>query len=173
MRTLDDVMGLCYVDEDGHWLWRGSTRGGGRANIYGPDFTNGREMRTQHGPRAVWHIANQRPIPAGHRVFLMCDEPTCCNPQHIKCLSEAAYAAHVKRTGARRGQTARILANRANNRRRAALTPEQVLYVMTSDKLGTELARELGVSNSTISSYRLGQKVCVQPAGGIFMGLMK
>ena len=171
MKTLEEVMGRCFIDENEHWLWRGSVRAEGRANIYGPDYTNG-GMKVQHGPRAVWHMAYQQPIPAGHRVFLMCDEPACCNPKHMKCLSEATYAAHLKRTGVRRGVTARILANRATGRKRAALTPDQVLYVQTSSKNGIDLAAELGVSDATISSYRRGQKVCVRPAAGFFTGLM-
>lgn len=88
MRTLAEIKGRSVITEDGHWLWRGSLRRDGRPNIYAPDYTHANgALRTQCGMRAVWHCVNQKAVPEGCRVFGNCDEPTCCNPAHIKCTS--------------------------------------------------------------------------------------
>lgn len=173
MRTLAEIKGRCVITEDGHWLWRGALRSDGRPNIYAPDYTRGNgALRTQCGMRAVWHCVNQKAVPKGHRVFGSCDEPTCCNPAHIKCTSVAAYGAWLQRTGKFKGQASRILANRAINRQRAALTPEQVIYVQTSKKTGIVLAKELGISRAALSRYRRGESICVRADSGLFSGLI-
>ena len=171
MRTIEEIKGRCVITEDGHWLWRGSLRTDGRANIYAPDFTrsNGTLM-VQRGPRAVWHCVNKEAIPEGFRVYGTCDEKACCNPACIKCTTDADYGRWLRRTGAHKGQTSRILANRANGRKRAVLNPEQILYVQLSDKRGKDLAVELGIGASTVSKYRRGESVSVQ-ATGLFSGL--
>jgi hypothetical protein len=173
MRTLEEIKGRCVITEDAHWLWRGALRSDGRPNIYAPDYTRGNgALRTQCGMRAVWHCVNQKAVPEGYRVFGDCDEPTCCNPAHIKCTSVAAYGAHQQRTGKLKGQTARILANRAICRQRALLTPEQVVYVQTSKKTGIVLAKELGISTTALSRYRRGESICVRADSGMFSGLI-
>lgn len=173
MRTLEEIKGRCYITEDGHWLWRGSLRKDGRPNIYAPDYTraNG-ELRTQAGLRAVWHCVNMKPVPKGYRVFGKCDEKSCCNPAHIKCVRVADYGAQQRRTGTLKGKVTRILANRAINRKRALLTPEQVAYAQASLKTGVALAEELGVSVTTLSRYRRGQSISVRSDGGLFSALL-
>ncbi|KRC36253.1 hypothetical protein [Acidovorax sp. Root219] len=172
MKTLEEIKGRCVV-KDGHWLWRGALRPDGRPCIYAPDFTrhDGR-LVTQCGMRAVWHTANGKAVPEGWRVYGSCDEWTCCNPAHVKCTSEVEFGQWLRETKRYRGQTKRILASRATGRRRAALSPLQVAYVMSSDKTGLALAAELGVSPATLSRYRRGQVPTVPPAGGMFSGLI-
>lgn len=173
MRTLEEIKGRCVITDDGHWLWRGSLRRDGRPNIYAPDFTRaGGGLATQCGLRAVWHCVHQKPVPQGYRVYGACAEKACCNPAHIRCTSEVDYGAWLQRTGAFKGKTARILANRAINRHRAALTPEQIVYVQTSPKTGVALAEELGVSTSVLSKYRRGESIAVRADGGLFSGLI-
>ena len=173
MRTIEEIKGRCVITEDGHWLWRGAKRPDGRPNIYVPDYSRGDgKLTTQCGPRAVWHCLNQKAVPKGYRVYGTCDERACCNPAHIRCTSETEYGAWLQRTGKFKGQTNRILANRAICRQRAALTPEQVLYVQTSKKTGVELAEELGVSTSILSKYRRGESIAVRADNGLFSALI-
>lgn len=170
MRTLEEIKGRCVVTEDGHWLWRGALRSDGRPNIYAPDYRRGGEMSTQNGYRAVWQCLHQKPVPQGCRVFGTCDEPTCCNPAHIRCASEKDFGQWVRRRGIYKGQTSRILANRAINRARSVVTPEMIAYIQASDKSGRALALELGVSDSVVSKARRGGYVAHQ-AGGMFSAL--
>lgn len=174
MRTLEEIKGRCVITEDGHWLWRGALRPDGRPNIYAPDFTiaDG-AMRTQCGMRAVWHCLHREAVPTGCRVVGVCEEKTCCNPACIRCWSEEAFGHWIRRSGAYKGKTNRILANRATSRKRAAMTPEQALYVQSSDKLGKDLAAELGVSPATVSKYRRGESIVVRPVSGMFSGLVR
>ena len=174
MRTLAEIKGRCVITEDGHWLWKGSVRHDGRPNIYAPDFTRrAGDMATQCGLRAVWHCANQRAIPDGWRVYGKCDEAACCNPAHILCTSQVEYGAWVRKQGKYKGQTRRILANRAINRARAKVTPQMIEILQTSPKQGNELAAELGISTTTVSKYRRGQFTALRGASGMFSGLVQ
>ena len=176
MRTLEEVKGRCFITEDGHWLWRGSVRPDGRANIYAPDYsTKGGDMTTQAGPRAVWHMHTGKPIPKTHRAYVVCGHPTCCNPECIRCTTEHMRGQFARRSGRHKGSPRHLAANRAIGAKRAKLTADQVLYVQTSPKTGIELAAELGVGRSTISKLRRGQNVVTKPGGAPnpFAGLMR
>lgn len=176
MRTLEEIKGRCFITEDGHWLWRGSIRPDGRANIYAPDPTRtDGGMSTQSGARAVWHVVNHKAVPKGFRVYGVCEHPECCNPQCIRCTSDRQYGLYVARIGRRKNEPNRIKANRATSVTRAALTAEQVQYVQYSTKKGSVLAVELGVSTTTISKYRRGEHT-VTASGGApnpFAALMR
>lgn len=176
MRTIEEIKGLCFITEDGHWLWRGALRPDGRANIYAPDYTRyGGGMQTQIGPRAVWHCAHRKAVPDGHRVIGTCAFKACCNPRCVKSITEAGYGERVRKTGASKGKAPRILANRAINRKRSAFTAETIAYVQLSTKSGLTLAAELGVSPSSISKARRGQLVVFGGGAGVgmFAGLMQ
>lgn len=171
MKTLEEIKGRCFITEDGHWLWRGALRPDGRANIYAPNYTSGK-MEVQAGPRAVWHCHTEEPIPPGWRAFGTCEEKACCNPEHTNCTSNADFGAYLSRDGALKGQTNRILANRAINRKRAKLTPEVIAHIQASTLTGLALARELKLSPASVSKARRGQTVVYQAGGGFFLGLV-
>ena len=176
MRTLEEVKGRCFITDDGHWLWRGSVRPDGRANIYGPDYsTKDGDMATQAGPRAVWHMHTGKPIPKGHRAYVVCGHPACCNPKCIRCTTELLRGKFATRSGRFKNSAKHLAARRVISISRAKLTAEQVQYVKTSSKTGVELAAELGVGKATISKYRRGENVVT--ASGVvfnpFAGLMR
>jgi hypothetical protein len=171
MKTIEDIRQRCVITDDGHWLWKGSTRPDGRPNIWAPDYTRG-GMSTQCGTRAVWHCITEKAIPAGWRAFGTCEPLNCCNPAHVKCGSEAYFGAWLQRTGKFKGQVRRILANRATSRGRSVLTLELITHIQTSPKLGYELAAELGISTTSVSKARRGDAIVFQSAG-VFSGLMQ
>ena len=174
MRTLEDIRGRCFITEDGHWLWRGALRPDGRPNIYAPDYTfdpAGTKLRSQAGPRAVWHCHTGAPIRDGWRVFGTCDEKACCNPEHMRCISCALQGVYVRRTGVFKGRTTRIRANRAINRKRTVRTPEAIAHIQASQATGVQLARDLGISTSVVSRARRGNVRSLQAASGMFAAL--
>lgn len=170
MRTLEEIRERCHITEDGHWLWRGSLRPDGRANIYAPDNKSG-AMQVQSGPRAVWQCYTGQALPDGWRVFGTCDEPACCNPEHMRCGSPAMLGAYIARKGVWKGSTARFIANKAINRKRAVLTPDVIAYIQASSLSGIKLARELGISHGSVSKARRGETRAFSAVGGVFAGL--
>ncbi|MDA8522000.1 hypothetical protein [Acidovorax sp. NCPPB 4044] len=173
MRTIEQIKARCEITDDGHWLFLGGLRVDGRPNIYGPDYTRSDGgMQTQCGLRAVWHIINQRAVPAGWRVFGICEEVACCNPEHIRCAPESEFGRYVRKTKKLKGQTRRILANQAISRKRSRMTPELIQYIQASPKKGVELALELDLSRSLISKARRGEYVAFAGAAGMFGGLI-
>lgn len=170
MRTVDEIKGRCRVTEDGHWLWAGSVRPCGSPNIYAPDYTHGGRMAVQYGYRAMWHCMTGKPIPKGHRVFSVCEEKSCVCPDHLVLLTCAEMGARVRKSGAMKNQTKRILANRKNAMKLAKMTPEILAYIRNSDETGVALAKELGVCDSVISKARRGAYTFMR--GNIFSGLI-
>ena len=169
MKDIEEIRGRCVVAEDGHWLWRGSCRPDGRPNIWAPDYTRG-GMQVQSGPRAVWHCITEAPIPANWRAYGTCSEPTCCNPAHVKCTSEADFGKWLARTGKFKGKTRRILANRAIGRARSKVTPGLILEIQASNETGRALARRLNLLETIVSRARRGEFAAFQSASP-FTGL--
>lgn len=172
MKTLEEIRSRCVITEDGHWLWRGALRADGRAAIWSPDYTTGR-MQNQSGPRAVWHCSTERPIPPKWRAYGTCDEQTCCNPAHVKCTSETDYGKWLARAGVFKGQTRRILANRATGRSRSKLTPALIQEIQASEETGVALSLRLGLRTTLISRARRGEVTAFHgAASGMFAQLM-
>lgn len=64
------------VSERGCWEWKG------RRDQYGyPMIKYAAKQTRVH--RAMWEIANGKPIPEGHYALHSCDNPPCMNPEHI------------------------------------------------------------------------------------------
>ncbi|HEY9208221.1 MAG TPA: hypothetical protein VIP31_04155 [Acidovorax sp.] len=170
MRSLEEIRERCHITEDGHWLWRGSLRPDGRANIYAPDHKSG-TMQVQSGPRAVWQCYTGQAPPDGWRAFGTCEEKTCCNPEHMRCGNMEMLGAYIAKKGVWKGSTARIIANRFSNRKRAKLTPDVIAYIQASPLSGLELAQELGISKTSVSKARCGLTRAFSAVSGVFAGL--
>lgn len=174
MRTLEEIKGRCFIDVDGHWLWRGATFPNGAPKIWAPEYTKtAGGMITQCGYRAVWNITNMKPVPEGMRVFRTCDEAACCNPDHVKCLPVKDYGRQQARKGTLKGQATRILANRAIGRKRAKVTPELMDQILASSKPIRVVAEEIGLSMCTVWRVRTGKFKSMQPtSAGMCAGLL-
>lgn len=170
MKTIEEIRGRCVITDDGHWLWDGALRPDGRPNIWAPDHASGK-MATQCGPRAVWHCITGRPIKEGWRAYGTCDEKACCNPDHVACTTETAYGKWVASTGAFKGQTNRILANRASSRARSKLSPALITEIQISNETGRALALRLGLQETLVSRARRGQVKVFQSAN-VFAALL-
>ena len=170
MRTLDEIRGRCVIDDEGHWLWQGALNARGRPSIHAPDFTLG-GMRTQAGPRAVWHIKTGKAIPAGWRVFGTCDDPLCLNPRCMGCASSADLGARIAASGIYKGQAARILANRAINRARSLVDAALIAEIQASPETGVAVAQRLDLDPRLVSKARRGELRSFASAGP-FAGLV-
>lgn len=73
-RLVEDFLAR-MVGNDGCWEWRGACDSEG----YGRIVIEGRMGRVH---RIVWEAFNG-PIPAGLLALHRCDNPPCCNPDHL------------------------------------------------------------------------------------------
>ena len=170
--TLDDIKGRCVVTEDGHWLWRGAMSEGKFPRVWSPDYTTADgEKKSQNGRRAVWHVINKKAMPNGWRVWSTCNHKDCLAPEHLACGPTAKWGKHMAETGIHKS-VRHQMASRKTGLKRAALTAEQIVAVQGSTKTGRALAKELGVTEQTISRARNGRLVCHLPVGGFFSGLV-
>ncbi|PZP73358.1 MAG: hypothetical protein DI604_12900 [Delftia acidovorans] len=163
MRTLEEIKGRCYIDEDGHWLWRGAIRKG-VPFVYAPNLAQGGKMSTQVGYRAAYQCAKGVAVPPRHRVFSTCDAPACLNPEHIRCATDAAYGRYIRSKGTFKGRVRRILANRATTLSRTKVTPEIVSLILASTESDAKTGAAFGVSKYLVWRIRNG-KHPVKPAG--------
>lgn len=148
--------------ESGCWVWRGRRNKGG----YGRIWVRGRSTpASPFGGTAFAHRwAYERyvaPIPDGLDVCHDCDNPPCCNPDHLFL----GTAADNMRDSAVKGRH-RDARGEANCR--ARLTSEQVKEIRErlSGRFGerAELAREFGVAKSTVSRIALRQAWAAEAA---------
>lgn len=86
---------------DDCWEWQGARQSG--AWRYGRISFGGREWRTH---RLAWEATHGANVPAGMVVRHTCDNPPCCNPNHLVLGTFADNTADMLERG-RQGDTAR------------------------------------------------------------------
>lgn len=120
----------------GCWLWSGaSDRGYGRLRV------NGRVYKAH---RVAWMVCRGE-IPSGTHVCHHCDNPPCCNPDHLFLGSDADNVADKIRKGRMR---------RGVDMPGAKLDPDKVREIRGRTAAGetqNAIARALGVSPAAIS----------------------
>lgn len=119
------------------WLWTAS-RG---YNGYGKFRHDGRDKRAH---RVAYELF-VGPISPGKQVCHRCDVRHCVNPTHLFLGTNADNLADMVSKGRLPLGT---------DRPNAKLNEELVLYIRSSDKNGTELAKELGVGQPLVSRIR-------------------
>lgn len=159
------------VTECGCWIWMGAI-GGKR---YGAVRHNSKTVRSN---RAAWS-AFRGDIPDGLHVLHICDVPLCINPDHLFLgtpLDNAQDREHKNRgnqpIGLKNGRhtkpwrtsrgdhhyTRRIPGLRVGELNpRAKLSEQQVKDIRASSVPHRKLARQLGVSHTTIINIRRGR----------------
>lgn len=128
------------------WLWRGSIakRGG-----YGQLNDRGKLLKSHR----LSYELNHGPIPIGSLICHRCNNPPCCNPGHL-------YAGTPKQNWDDTiAAGTRFVPNGARGERHhdARLDPAKVRFIRSSPAKGVELARQFGVSKSTITAIRKGR----------------
>lgn len=134
------------IQANGCWHWTGSKDRRG----YG--WFSGWGEKKAH--RAAW-VAARGPIPFGACVLHHCDNPSCVNPAHLYLGDHTANARDKVARGRARG------INRGEDNGLARLSEADVRGIRHRYSDGaklTELAREFGVSHSTI--FRIVHRLC-------------
>jgi hypothetical protein len=136
------------------WLWSASTTGTGLP--YGQftlprDLFGGRQVHV-YAHRIAW-VLTYGAIPDGLNVCHRCDVSRCCNPNHLFVGTQAENLADCRQKG------------RMPRRRRRKLSDADVVAIRRASQHRGEmaqLARELGVSATTVSHVARGRRhACV------------
>lgn len=136
------------------WLWRGSLHTGG----YGVFRSRGRLQRAH---RFSWELENG-PIPAGALMCHTCDIRLCVNPAHLYVGSHATnnadlWARHPNAEALRAAYRERVRGETNGN---AKLSDEDVRDIrrrIAAGDMQARIAKEHGVSPSTIANIRTGR----------------
>lgn len=123
------------------WPWTGSKVGIG----YGKASVGNRSVRAH---REAWERTHG-PIPRGMVVCHRCDNPPCCNPEHL-------FLGTVAQNNADAVAKGRQARGERNNHVR--LTEQQVHEIrsMDAELTSKDIAKAYGVDRTTISLVRLG-----------------
>lgn len=144
----------------GCWIWqRKRTRHG--YGLMGRGGGGSNEIMTH---RASW-IIHWGPIPDGMHVLHECDNPPCCNPNHLSIgthddnMKDAARKGRTN-SGDNWQQTVGVKIPRGKSHYRAAFSEADVKFIRESRGVipGLRLAEKYGVSPSTISKLQLGNR---------------
>lgn len=168
--TVDDVRARCVIDERTRcWIWQGAIRVNGRTRqpaMWAFDHARG-EKRTMTGTMAVWNIAHGRaPLP-GYVVHRACCNSLCLNPVHLReARTLADVGRHRSRAGVDRGRN--IEQKRASLVKARAVcgivqTPEPIVIAIRQAPqtvTGRALSKIHGISETTVSRIRRGERVC-------------
>lgn len=134
---------------DSCWEWSGSkfSTGYGRFN----DFSSGK-CRQILASRVAYELHSEAPIPKGMEVCHTCDNPPCCNPDHLFLGSHLENFIDAKRKGRM---------NRGSRNTQAKLSEEDIPRIrrlLAQGVFQKEIAEKFSVSASTISEIKSGKK---------------
>lgn len=138
------------ADENGCHIWKGVLCGPSKnkAFRYGRITVNGKKILAH---RYAWELKNG-PIPAGLHALHKCDNPKCCNPDHIFLGTHKENMADMVRKG--RSNKRPPAPKYGEENHRSKLSHAAVLAIISRRKFGetvTALAATFGVHHSHIS----------------------
>ena len=125
----------------GCWIWTGATKTRGYG-LMRSGIGDGKML----SHRFAWELFNG-PIPKGdsphsYCVCHKCDNPSCCNPDHLFLASHNDNMADMNRKG----------------RHAAKLSPAQVLEIRDSHLTHRQVAEQYGVHRKTVEKIRQGKR---------------
>lgn len=133
--TKDLIMSRCSLNPDTEcWEWIGASHKRG----YGEVRENGKGVRVSRKAYELWNGE----IPNGMEVMHACDNPPCCNPQHLK------LGTH----------TDNMLDASSKGRLRRKISPDQVELVKLDPRFYRIISEDYGISLALISSIKNGTR---------------
>jgi hypothetical protein len=129
------------------WEWTGyrSKLGYGR-------FSRPGQVGTQMAHRIAYELVNG-PLPPDLFACHKCDNPPCCNPNHLF----AGTASDNVRDAVQKGRWVRPPTKRGTESNMAKLTPDAVKHIFTSDTPARDLAQQFGVTTTAVYWIKKGK----------------
>lgn len=128
----------------GCWAWTGATNEKG----YGRFSFNG---ETHRAHRIAFALGKNTALPGVVMVCHRCDNPVCCNPEHLFL----GLAVDNNEDAASKGRAPRATGMR---NARAKLTDEAIQHIRNSNARNADLSALYGVSDGHISRIRSGER---------------
>ena len=133
MKLREKILERVKVTSTGCWEWQGAKNDKGYGQVWD------KESR-----KVVYCHRTMANAPKCSVVLHSCDNPICCNPEHLKVGTQAENQADMAAKGrAHRGYK---------------LSDESVLEIEASSESGVSLAKRYGVSQQTICDIRKGRR---------------
>jgi hypothetical protein len=150
VRTIEDLMGRCRVDEiTGCWHWACGRDGGGQPTLWLPAL----RQTVSLGVAICMLRTGKRPM-RGVAWHCTCETRHCANPAHRKPgnRSTQMLAANLQRDAVTRSRMA------AARRRKSKLSDEAVAEIRASTEFLRVVAERHGISMSHASNIRRGKQ---------------
>lgn len=132
---------------DGCWKWSGKKNNG-----YGTFSKGSKKDGYFLAHRFSWELHNKRSIPDGMFVMHKCDNPDCCNPEHLIIGTPKENTQDMIAKGRRR-----LVAPLGAENGKSVLNEEKVKFIRSSDFSHTKLAKLLEVSPNCVRGIRIGR----------------
>jgi hypothetical protein len=133
---------ITYEPNTGCWLWTGQCNNNGYGQI---------------GSQLVHRYSYERfkgAVPHGMHVLHACDQPSCCNPDHLSVGNHADNMADMVAKGRNAKEKPSL---QGEGHFMAELDADAVRDIMTKQLSGAEYARRYGVSDTAIFSIWRGK----------------
>lgn len=161
VRTIDDLKNRCVVNEDtGCWEFQGARSAGKNGGIHVvpavwlPEFG---QVVTGMKAAAILTGKVAHDAPKTTLVWRSCRCRTCLNPEHLKTGTRKQWGADMVARGAMSGPW-RKAANIKGAKARRKLTDEEAREILHSTDTCEQAGAKYGVSKSTVSRIRRGER---------------
>jgi hypothetical protein len=135
------------VKNESCWSWTGN-----KALGYGRISTGKKPYVLILAHRLSWEIHNKQKIPEGMFVMHKCDNPECCNPDHLMIGTPKENTQDMIKKGRKR-----VVAPLGTENGKSVLNEEKVRFIRSSDLPHAKLAKLLEVSPSCVRGVRTGR----------------
>jgi hypothetical protein len=135
------------VKNESCWSWTGN-----KALGYGRISTGKKPYVLILAHRLSWEIHNKQKIPEGMFVMHKCDNPECCNPDHLMIGTPKENTQDMIAKGRKR-----VVAPLGTENGKSVLDEEKVRFIRSSDLPHAKLAKLLEVSPSCVRDVRIGR----------------
>lgn len=138
------------IDLSGCWIWAGAKNDRGYGQIYCSELA----VNMVGAHRASW-IISKGAVPQGMDVLHKCDNPACVNPEHLFLGTALENVADMILKGRKNQPKGHSIGS-------SKLSLDDVITIKAALKqwkygMSTALAKQFGVSPSSIYAIRLGQ----------------